>query len=308
MPRLHDDYEHPRRVWLNHDGDIYADPRMIPRLHRQGINSMEDVFTLAVGTHMDKSGLDPHRQRIRLHLKNENGEQQTWYLKRYLRPPFREQLRRLWRHGRKRGTGGIEARFIRRLTTLGIPTMRTIAYGQEISGLFERRGFILTEEIKGLSLEQLTQRILANSEPCPTRHDRREIIRQLARITAQLHAHRLFHRDLYLCHVFLCQNADGEIVLRLIDLARMIDRPQLSLRWIVKDLAALDYSAPPGLITHADRVRFLYDYDPSMKTARNNEERKRRVRSVIVAIRKRTTGMRLHDAHRARRLGEGTQP
>lgn len=308
MPRLPDEYVHPRRVSLNQQGDIFADPQMIPWLHVAGVRAMEDVFAHAGGTKMHKPGLGAHRERIRIDLTCENNERQTGYLKRYRRPPFREQLRRLWRHGRKRGTGGIEARFIRRLTTLGIPTMRTIAYGQEMSGLFERRGFILTEEINGLSLEQLTQRIQANSQACPTCQDRREIIRQLAWMTARLHTHRLFHRDLYLCHVFLCRNATGEIVLRLIDLARMIERPRHNRRWIVKDLAALDYSAPPGLITRADRVRFLYDYDPSLKTTRNREERKRRERSVIVAIQARTAKMKRHDVRRARRLGEGTQP
>lgn len=311
MPRMPDDYVHPRYMPLTEYGNIVADPRMISRLQQVGIHSLEDVFTCAAGTNMHKPGLGSHRERIRMEWMNEQGARRAWFLKRYLRPPIREQLRRLRRHGRKRGAGAIEARFIRRLSALGIPTMHTIAYGQDMSGLFERRGFILTEEIRGLSLEQLTRRILANTQPAPPWRERRDIIRQLAWITARLHAHRLYHRDLYLCHVFLCREAGtaptvhGRIILRLIDLARMIERPCRRRRWIVKDLAALNHSAPVALVTRADRLRFLYDYDPSMKAARNHAEHRRTLRSMIFAIEARTTRMRRHDTHRARRLEPG---
>ncbi len=49
--------------------------------------------------------------------------------------------------------------------------------------------------------------------------------------------------------------------MHLIDLQRVRwQREGWPRRWIVKDLAALDYSSPAGIVTRADKVRFLREY------------------------------------------------
>ena len=82
----------------------------------------------------------------------------------------------------------------------------------------------------------------------------------LAGLVARLHASRLVHRDLYLSHVFIDEDADGAARLCLIDLQRVI-RPRLRWRrWMIKDLAALDYSTPAAAASSADRLRFWLRY------------------------------------------------
>ena len=302
MPRLPDDYEHPRCVPLRKLGKMFVDQRIIPWLQHAGILGFNDVFRYEGGDPLDKPGLASHRQRIRMVLTDEKGQTRTLYLKRFNRPPLMEQLRRIRECGLRSSNGWREMHFIKRLSQLGIPTMRGLAFGQRMKGIFEKRSFGITEEIRGESLETFTERILAGTEPAPAWADRREIIRQLALITARLHRHGLFHRDLYLCHVFLCRNADGGIVLRLIDLSRMIEKKKGDNgRWQIKDLAALNYSAPAGLVTRADRLRFLYDYIGSTRRDADRAHRKSRSRDIIRRVMARVRKMARHDANRVRR-------
>jgi len=301
MPRLPDDYEHPRCVPLRKLGRILADQRVIPWLEAAGIRGFKDVFRYDSGDAIRKAGLSPHRDRMRMVLRNEKGEVRTFYLKRYRKPPLIEQLRRIRECGLRSSRAWREMHFIKRLSLLGIPTLRGVAFGQKMKGPLEKCSFAISEEIKGCSLEKRAEQALADGSAVPSWTNRRDIIHQLALITARLHRHGLFHRDLYLCHVFVCRNADGRIVLRLIDLARMIEKKRHNQRWKTKDLASLDYSAPPLLVTRADRLRFLYDYFYAMKGhAQDRSERRRTARDWIKRIRARVRRTGRHEARRAR--------
>jgi len=305
--RLHDDYEHPRCVPLTKLGGMFVDERMVPWLQAAGLNGFKDMFRYGAGEDMDKPGLAPHRDRIRMEVANNHGETKVFYLKRYRHPPLSEQLRRIRECGLKSSSGWREMHYIKKLSLLGIPTMRGVAFGQRMNRLMEKRSFGITEEIKGRSLETLANQAMRDPHAVPSWSERKEMIRLLALMTRRLHQNGLYHRDLYLCHVFLTRNADGGIVLRLIDLARMIASPWNPGRWKIKDLAALDYSAPSPLVTRADRLRFLYYYhaldDPIVGGRLRQEPRQRQhLREIISQVQTRARRMARHDAHRSRRL------
>jgi heptose I phosphotransferase len=297
-PRLPDDFAHPRANELAAQAGMRIDPRFMSILARAGVQGADDIFALQNGDSLQKPGLATHRDRIRLELSNGNGNSHTLYLKRYRRPPFREQLWRIASSGARRSSAGRESHFIKRLSEIGIPTVKRVSDGQEMSGPWERRSFIVTEGLSGVSLERHLQQGSADPSSLPSIHDRREIIRQLALIARLMHNNRLYHRDLYLSHIFLTRNADGGIVLRVIDLARMIEKPLRTRRWRIKDLAALDFSATAPLVTRADRLRFMKIYC-GKETSR--EELKREV-AVIAA---RTRKIARHDARRRARLSTG---
>ena len=299
--RLPDDYEHPRTMPRARLSGMMVDARAIPWLEAAGLASFKDVFRYSSADNLDKPNLAAHRERIRVEATNGHGEKRTFFLKRYSRPPLGEQLRRMWEWRFRRGSSHREAYFSKRLGLLGIPTIHCSAAGESLKFIFERRSFLITDEIRGRSLEQMTREILAKAEALPPWEDRREIIRQLAQITSLLHEKRLFHRDLYLSHVFLTRNDDGAIVLRLIDLARMIEKPRMADRWIIKDLAALAYSSPAALVTRADRLRFLYDYLPGPATEKGREAYERRIGRIIRKVRSRVRRMARHDESRTRR-------
>jgi hypothetical protein len=169
-----------------------------------------------------------------------------------------------------------------------------------MKGIWERRSFGLTAALDGESLEKLVDRWKANPDSAPRPRERQEIIRQLALTVRLMHAHELFHRDLYLAHVFLTRNSDGQPVLRLIDLARMIERPWNPHRWTIKDLAALAYSSPSPPVTKADRIRFLYHYLGDCAVG----DKKPVVLRYLGKIEARARRMARHDRRRASRSSE----
>ena len=309
--RLPDDYEYPgSRKLIRHEG-MTADARWVPALRAAELAEFEAVFEHGAGQAMGKPGLAPHRDRIRLEVANGSGNRTVVYLKRYRNPPWREQWRRRWEWRAHESTAAREAHYIKKLLRLGIPAPRIVAHGELMQGCTERRSFIITEEIKGRSLEKLVAEWGGDPRSRPAWSERREVIHQLALITRRLHRNELFHRDLYLSHVFLTRNADGGIVLHLIDLARMISRFCCSERWAVKDLAALDYSAPAPFVTRADRLRFLYDYlqalNPTGGRLMEPAARRFRLRDLIKKVRTRVRRMARHDAKRARRFEGAAQ-
>jgi tRNA A-37 threonylcarbamoyl transferase component Bud32 len=298
-PRLPEDYEHPRFAGLVRAGDIQIEPRVKEILEKAGLGSFREIINCSSGKSLRKPGLQSYRDRVRLELTDQTGNRRVFFLKRYVRPPVREQLRRLWESRGAHGTAWREAHFARELARQGIATLRTVAFGEQMRGKLEQASFVMTAEVRGESLEQLANRAAADPTAVPSWRDRVEIIRQLALITRRLHENGFFHRDLYLCHLFLTRNADGGIVLQLIDLARMIEKPWSGRRWMVKDLASLEYSSPQGLVTRADRVRFLYYYQGDFARRGGID------RGLIDDILSRTRRMARHDVKRGRRIEVG---
>jgi len=91
------------------------------------------------------------------------------------------------------------------------------------------------------------------------------LLDDVAHIARRMHDAGLHHQDFYLTHLLLPDVPDrptggkeGGTGIHVIDLGRARYRRRLSRRWIVKDLAQLNYSA--RLLTHSDRRRFLELY------------------------------------------------
>ncbi len=119
---------------------------------------------------------------------------------------------------------------------------------------------------------------------------KRRLLAEIARTARKFHQAGFYHRDFYLCHFFVReivpepdvigspQGADEKAApdtpqrlargtlpqwnIHLIDLQR-VGYPgpgRVRRRWIIKDLAALNYSAPAGIITRTDKMRFMHIY------------------------------------------------
>lgn len=299
-PRLVDDWRHPNTLPMAKSFGMRVDLSFQVRLQAAGLASYADVMAYSVGDRLDKPGLASYRERIRLRI-GEGDNTETVYLKRYGRPPLREQLRRMWEFKFRRGSAEREMHFARHLGLLGISTMRRIAFGSRMRGWFEQSGFGITGEVAGESLEKLTEKWSDDPGTTPTPADRREIVDQLAKIVFRLHSNGLFHRDLYLCHIFMSRRSDGQVVLSVIDLGRMIRAGFRFERWRIKDLAALAYSSPSPLVTRADRIRFLYHYT-QLEARGDRAAARQRTREIIALIKKRVVRMAKHDVRRKRRL------
>ena len=238
----------------NARGDLVISEGFETLLRAHGLTSLDALFACSNGERLDKPGLDSWRQRWRLTL-DDHGTPRTFYLKRFLGPP-RWALRAMRRSGSGASSlAGNEWEWAQRLTNDGIPCVQAVAFGEELTGSHERRSAILTAGVPGQSLERwVIQR------PDADRLTIQRLITATADLISRLHGRGYVHRDLYLSHVFYDPAQPIERSLRLIDLQRVI-RPRWRFRrWMVKDLAALNFSTPSRLVSRTDRVRWLRRY------------------------------------------------
>jgi hypothetical protein len=235
-------------------GDLTVAAAYEALLRTHGLDSLDALFAYASGQRLDKLGLDPWRERLRLTLREGEGER-VFYLKRFLHPP-----RAARRAMRRSGTGapslaGNEWAWIQRLTADGIPCVEAVAHGEEVRRGREVRSAILTAEAPGRSLERWVREWGEADRPVV-----RRLVPATASLISRLHGCGYIHRDLYLSHVFFdpSQPIDGS--LRLIDLQRVIQPQCCVQRWVVKDLASLNFSTPSSLVSRSDRLRWLRLY------------------------------------------------
>jgi len=216
--------------------------------------SLDALFSGSIGERLDKPGLDSWRQRWRLALEDQ-GTSRTFYLKRYVGPPAWA-LRAMQRSGSGASSlAGNEWEWARRLTNDGIPCVQAVAFGEEMAGPHERRSAILTAGVPGQSLERWVIQCCDSDRLTIQR-----LITATAALISRLHGQGYIHRDLYLSHVYYDPSSSIERSLRLIDLQRLI-RPRWRFRrWVVKDLASLNFSTPSSLVSRTDRFRWLRRY------------------------------------------------
>ena len=155
-----------------------------------------------------------------------------------------------------------EKRAIDALTKYGIKTMRTVAYGEKGGNPATKRSFIVTEALENtISLETVWMHHQALLKNLPLK---RTIIAELARISRTLHQHGINHRDYYLCHFLMdrrvLKKTEAYNGLYVIDLHRAQLRAKVPLRWKVKDLAGLFFSAYDTGCTSRDYLRFIHHY------------------------------------------------
>jgi len=146
----------------------------------------------------------------------------------------------------------------------GIDTMTIAAYGERGRNPAKVESFIITDELTNtMSLEHLGQQW---QQTPPTFNTKNCLINKLANISKTMHEQGMNHRDYYLCHFLLDENfathnvIDDSTQLFLIDLHRAQIRNKTPLRWIIKDIGSLYYSAAQVPLTQRDLFRFMKTY------------------------------------------------
>ena len=155
-----------------------------------------------------------------------------------------------------------EHKALLQLAALGIEAPKVVAYKSLGLNPLTRKSFIVMEAIEpSISLEDYVHQW--SKKPLAIR---RALINKVAHIAHTMHKNGIQHRDFYLCH-FLLRTPYGEeqidpenINLALIDLHRARFKTPLPARWLIKDLAALYFSALGSTLTSRDYYRFLKIY------------------------------------------------
>lgn len=130
-----------------------------------------------------------------------------------------------------------------------IPTVMPLAAGLRPAGFLQTESFLVTLALEGsVKLDAYVRGLLPQSA-------KRALIAETAALIKKMHAAGFNHRDLYLCHIL--RRSDGNLFI--VDLHRVQRRDQVPERWLVKDIAALNYSAR-GLVSRTDCLRFFKAY------------------------------------------------
>jgi heptose I phosphotransferase len=160
----------------------------------------------------------------------------------------------------------LEYQAILMLQRLGIETMSVAAFGEMGINPAKKLSFIITDDLIGTeNLEDYCRSWRLQSPPVNLK---RLLIERVATVSRTLHENGLNHRDYYLCHFHLDLTrlptqgvvCAEDIRLHLIDLHRMRRRAKLPVRWAVKDIAGLYFSAMDIGLTQRDLLRFMRLY------------------------------------------------
>lgn len=146
------------------------------------------------------------------------------------------------------------------LAGLGVDTLCVTAYARRGWNPAAAQSMLVTRDLVGtVSLEDYC----ANwaRQPAPARL-RMRLVCKLADTARRMHAAGINHRDFYLCHFHLDEASlrGGELRCYLIDLHRAQMRRRTPLRWQVKDLAGLYFSALDCGLSRRDLLRFMRHY------------------------------------------------
>ena len=238
----------PPGIESREDGALWVDPRHDPTLRAAGLVRFDDFLRA--------EGAEPLRERGYSSNARIRIDGRLFYLKRHRFPRLGVAIRSGLKGRVVRLSGRLEMENFVAFRERGFDTCIPVAAGDRATGN-TGESFILTEALEGLeSLEDVVPRRYRPPLDRDRRAEARRLIRDLGEHVRRLHVAGLNVRDLYLCHLFV----DPEDLLAgftLIDLhccriGRKVGRPG-----VVRDLAALHHSAPEGIVSRTDRLRFL---------------------------------------------------
>ncbi len=143
-----------------------------------------------------------------------------------------------------------------------ITTVALAGYGQRGSNPARTQSFIITDALRdSVTLQDVTEQWPAQP---PNFKQKQLLLHSVATIARAMHAAGMNHRDFYLCHFRMLKadefTADKAPPLYLMDLHRAQIRAAVPLRWLVKDIAALYFSASDIELTARDFYRFMRLY------------------------------------------------
>ena len=248
------------------DGKLVVNHSFANLLRRQHWTTFAVIWSRTAEAAVAKK-LRTDRFTLRFTL-DDAGRERAFYIKRHGRSSLKEYLKPLlslrWPILGARN----EWQALFAFHEAGLPTMTPVALGQH-----GPNSFLITEALENCTklseLQTVGHHGLAATDEIPpqdispeSRLSRRMLVQRVAHMTQRMHGAGLHHQDYYLGHLLQPNPAaPGKTVpdrVYVIDLGRVRKRQPLSQRWIVKDLAQLNYSASAASLT--ERLRFLREY------------------------------------------------
>lgn len=223
-------------------------------LRANGLTTFAALMNFAGGTVVRQIGA---RATARITLMD--GERRPeFYIKRHGPLSWKEYLKPFLRLTRPVHGARPEWEAILRFHAAGIPTMVPVALGE-----CDGESLLVTQSLEDCQslLDWVAE--VCDAEPAgggwtgARAAEARRLMERVAVIARRMHDAGLHHQDFYLNHLLLPRGGTAEQI-KVIDLGRVRWQRNLSRRWILKDLAQLEYSA--RRLPAALRLRFLKLY------------------------------------------------
>lgn len=195
-----------------------------------------------------------------------DGQSLSVYLKRHYRLPRRDGLLALFRPSAGRSPGWQEWEHLRWAASQGLPVPEVVAGGEIIGPWGRLQSFLAVKELAGmLPLHQAIPAAAERLAPTTFARWKRGLAAELARLAAEMHRRRRFHKDLYLCHFYVAADDTARLVdwpgrVWLIDFHRLGHHPWAWRWWLAKDLGQLWYSSEIPGVSGRDRACFWRAY------------------------------------------------
>ncbi len=196
------------------------------------------------------------RDIFKISAKDSSGAAVVLFLKRNWKPYKKDGLASLFSHGKVWSQSRVEWENSCALQKAGLQTGGLAAYGEKCGLLWENFSFLITESATGETLDQFIRN-------CADKKLRRRVFDLLAKEIRKLHDAGLATPDLFTRHIFV-EDKNGAPSFQFIDMARLDRRGKISDGLRVRDLAALNITAPIKFVSAKERMRFLKIYSEAV--------------------------------------------
>jgi heptose I phosphotransferase len=227
------------------DGRVTVNAGFAPLFRARGWTTFAAIWDRSA-TALVAKRLRTDRVTLRFELADNDGAPRAFYIKRHTATSWTEYLKPLLHGGLPCIGARVEWQAILDFHAARLPTMTPVMLGER-----GRESFLITAALDGC--EKLSE-TLPKESALSSRH---ALAAELGELARRMHAAGLHHQDFYLGHLLRPRNKSEPI--HVIDLGRVRHHgPWFARRWIVKDLAQLNYSA--RAVSRTDRLRFLQAY------------------------------------------------
>ena len=207
-----------------------------------GLRGLEDFFSIQ-GKALSKPGLGK-RYRAQVELTRD-GKTVSVFYKRYSGENLRNLIQRWFEDDERTAVALREVRVANELDKIGIATFKPLAWGWKENWGVDQKSFVVMSQVPGNSI----QRWLLNKSL--GWREKLRLVEQIASFAKHLHESGWFHRDFYLCHIFI-NESNGAYELALVDLARMFCPRWRVNRWRIQRFG-------PVKLFHSSRTVFTHD-------------------------------------------------
>lgn len=198
-----------------------------------GLKSLEDFFEYS---DVETIGINNKRSVVSFSLGSDSNKKH-FFMKRFFRPHFKDMLFTWRTFGYFCSQAQCEWENARLLLDHGIETYHPLCYGEQIKWGIEHKSFIVTEKLNSQAMTDFVGQKWHELQ----KETKEKIITGLGAFIQKIHAAEISMPDLYLWHIFIKEDKNGEDDFAVIDLHRM-SRNVTNRNTLIKNLGRLHHS------------------------------------------------------------------